>query len=260
MRSKVGSIELNFVIDGKPGLPWLIFSNSVATDTSLWDNEVSEFSDRYRILRYDHRGHGLSDAPAEEYSIDMLAEDLKGLLVSLSIEKATLIGISMGGMTVLTFAKKYPHMVEKLVVCDCGPAASPTSAQQWKERAQKVSDGGMDALVNETLGRWFRPETVERKAPVTRRVATMIRDTPMTGFIGSTHALSTFDLREGLESLAVPTLFLAGEQDAVVNGTRNLSESVPNSRFEVIPRAGHLCNLENPKEFISVVNEFLMGA
>lgn len=257
MRSNIGTIELNYLIDGKPNLPWLVFSNSVATDTSLWEAQVPWLEDRFQILRYDQRGHGLSDVPDGEYSIEMVAQDLFNLLESLKITKASFVGISMGGMTVLTLAKRHPEMVEKLVVCDCGPSASPASAQQWLERIELVSAKGMESIVSETLGRWFTKETLESKDPLLDKVAKMIRKTPTRGFIGAAYALATFDLRPGLASLQVPTLFLAGEHDAVVGGTRTLSETVPNSKFKAVSKAGHLCNLENPKEFLSTLLEFL---
>ncbi len=257
MRSKIGSLELNYVVDGEPDLPWLIFSNSVATDSSLWSGQISRLSGRFRCLRYDHRGHGLSDAADGKYSIDMLSEDLLALMDSLNIEKASLVGISMGGMTVLTLAKNHPERVGKVVVCDCGPAASPASAQQWQQRIDLVSDGGMDAIVDETIGRWFTKETLATNASVIENVSAMIRSTSVPGFIGSAYALSTFDLRPNLENLNVPTLFIAGEQDAIVGGTRILSETVPSSKFVAIPGARHLCNLENPSDFLAALTEFL---
>ncbi|TAN24186.1 MAG: alpha/beta fold hydrolase [Actinomycetota bacterium] len=257
MKSRIGSIELNYVVDGDPNLPWLIFSNSVATDTSLWSEQIPPLSSRFHCLRYDHRGHGLSDATNGKYSIEMLSEDLLALMDSLRIAKASLVGISMGGMTVLTLAKRHPERIDKLVVCDCGPAASPASARQWLDRIDLVSAGGMDAIVDETIGRWFTKETLAANSPIVEKVSRMIRSTSVSGFRGSANALSTFDLRPDLANLKVPTLFIAGEQDAVVGGTRVLSETVPNSKFVAIPNAGHLCNLENPVDFVSALTEFL---
>ncbi|NNN18631.1 MAG: alpha/beta fold hydrolase [Acidimicrobiaceae bacterium] len=257
MKSTTGSIELNYRIDGEPGLPWLIFSNSVATDMNLWTEQVTPLMDRFQILRYDQRGHGLSDAPEGRYTIDILSEDLLRLMDSLNIVSARLVGISMGAMTVLTFAKQHPDRTDKLVVCDCGPSASPASAQQWLERIDKVLAGGMDAIVEETVGRWFTQATLASMNPVVEKVSSMIKATPVPGFVGSAYALSTFDLRADLETLKVPTLFIAGEQDAVIGGTRSLSDTVPNSEFKSISGAGHLCNLENPHDFLSAIMEFL---
>ncbi len=257
MRSNIGTIELNYLVNGESDLPWLVFSNSVATDLTMWDEQVEQLKSRFQILRYDQRGHGLSDAPPGKYSIDMFAEDLVNLLDTLGIRRASLVGISMGGMTVLTLAKKHPARVDKLVVCDCGPASNPGAAQQWMDRIDKVTAGGMGTIVEETIGRWFTKETLENDSPILDRVATMIRNTPVSGFAGSAHALADFDLRPGLERLSVPTLFIAGEHDAVIGGTRILSETAPNSRFEMIPRAGHLCNLENSPDFLSTLREFL---
>ncbi|MDA8081606.1 MAG: alpha/beta fold hydrolase [Actinomycetota bacterium] len=257
MRTNIGTIELNYLVNGEADLPWLVFSNSVATDLTMWNEQVEQLKNRFQILRYDQRGHGLSDAPTGRYSIDMHAEDLINLLDTLGIQRASLVGISIGGMTVLTMAKKHPERVDKLVVCDCGPTSNPRAAQQWMERIEKVSAGGMDSIVEETIERWFTKETLAKDSPILNRVAAMIRNTPVSGFTGSAYALTKFDLLPGLERLPVPTLFIAGEHDAVVDGTRILSEKAPNSRFVTIPRAGHLCNLENSEDFLSVLTEFL---
>ncbi len=257
MKSKVGTVELNYQIDGEPDLPWLVFSNSVATDLSLWDIQVQALKSRFRILRYDQRGHGKSDAPSGEYSIDLAADDLRNLMNSLDIREANLVGISMGGMTVLTLAKRHPQLVDKLVVCDCGPAASPASANQWLQRIEAVKEKGMESIIDETLGRWFTKETLDSKSSIVEAVADMIRNTPNDGFIGSAHALATFDLRPGLEDIRVPTLFIAGEHDAVIEGTRSLSKAVPDSKFIAVAKAGHLCNLENPEGFLSALTDLL---
>ncbi len=257
MRSSIGAIELNYLVDGDCDLPWLIFSNSVATDTGLWDGQINFLKGHFRILRYDQRGHGLSDVPIGRYTIDMVADDLYSLMQSLQISRASLIGISMGGMTVLTLAKRHPELVDKLVVCDCGPAANASSTEQWLERIDVVSAEGMSAIVDETINRWFTEQTLKSHSPVIKRVAKMVRSTPREGFIGSAYALSTFDLRPGLEDMNVPTLFMAGQHDAALEGTRALSNSVPGSKFAIVPSAGHLCNLENPQGFITTLKTFL---
>lgn len=255
---RVGDIELNCIIEHSRDLPWLILSNSIATNLSMWDEQAKSLSEYYKVVRYDQRGHGRSEAPSGPYDIEMLADDLLAVMDMLGIEKATLVGISLGGMTVLSAGKKYPDRIEKLVVCDCGPAASPASAEQWLERIQKVSEEGMEAIVEETVGRWFTPETLAAQSPVVEKVSAMVRTTPVPGFIGCAGALSIFDLRSGLEELKVPTLFIAGEHDAVIGGTKKLHEMVSGSQFQVIPDAGHLCNLENPEAFLTAVKDFLL--
>lgn len=260
MRIRVGDIELNCIIEHTKDLPWLILSNSIATNLSMWDEVATSLSEYYRVVRYDQRGHGRSDAPSGMYSIELLAEDLLALMDMLGIEKATLVGISMGGMTVLSTGKKYPDRIEKLVVCDCGPAASPASAAQWQDRIKKVSQDGMASIVEETIGRWFTPEALAAPIPVVEKVADMVRTTPAAGFIGCAGALSMFDLRSRLEDLKIQSLFVAGEHDAVIGGTKQLHEMVPNSQFRAIPNAGHLCNLENPEAFLAVLKDFLLDS
>lgn len=257
MTISVGDVALNYVIDGEPDKPWLIFSNSIATDTSLWDDQVRVFRNDFRIVRYDQRGHGLSQASDGAYSIDLVAQDLLALMDALEIERASLVGISMGAMTVLTAAKHQPERVERLVVCDCGPAASEASASQWRERIEKVSARGMASIVDETLQRWFTPASLAQPITAVAKVSKMVTSTSVAGFIGCAQALSNFDLRPGLELLEPPALFVSGEHDAVYEGTRFLHENVPDSLFARISDAGHLCNLENPRRFAEIVGDFL---
>lgn len=258
MKIDVGSLSLNCTIEGNSSGPWLVFSNSIATNLALWDEQVEMLGDRFHILRYDQRGHGHSDTPSGDYTIELLADDLVKLLDALKIEKASVMGISMGAMTALTMGKTNPERVQKLVICDCGPAASPTSAQQWEERIKQVSTWGMQAIEDETIARWFSESTLAAPSfPAVNKVRKMITSTPVHGFIGCARALSTFDLRPGLEKMEKPCLFIAGEHDAVAEGTKKLSEYVADGRFAQIPSAGHLCNLENPGEFLAAVESFL---
>ena len=254
----IGEISLSCRIQGKTDAPWVIFSNSLATNQSLWRHQVEMASDNFQVLTYDQRGHGQSDAPQGPYSIDLLAEDLLNLMNALKIEKAALVGISMGGMTAITVAKKSPERVTKLVACDCGPAASQASAEQWQERISIVEQKGIEAIVDETVGRWFAPKSLANNHPAVVEVAEMVRSTSPAGYIGSAQALSNFDLRPGLSDLAMPTLFISGKEDAIVGGVEKLHQSVQGSQFVTISDAGHLCNIENPDEFNTSLRAFLL--
>lgn len=258
MKIDLGSVSFDYSVYGNPDKEWLVFSNSLATNQSLWRYQVEALSEHFQILTYDQRGHGGTTATDGPYSIDLLADDLIGLLDQLQIPKASLVGISMGGMTAITAAKKHPRRVAKLVACDCGPAANEASAAGWKGRIDIVRDSGIDSIVNETVGRWFAAQTIAKNSDVIGVISEMVKSTSARGYISSAQALSTFDLRPGLDQLKTPTLFISGAQDSVLGGVQKLHESVPGSRFVTIPDAGHLCNIENPTEFNTVVKEFLL--
>src|ERR1700716_1115723 len=134
MRINANGLNIHYQIDGPEGAPWLLFSNSLATNLSMWDEQAAELKKSFRVLRYDQRGHGGTQATDGRYKFDQLAADVIALFDALSIKRAHVAGISMGGMTVLALAQQYPDRVDRLIPCDCGPASSPASSQQWEER------------------------------------------------------------------------------------------------------------------------------
>ncbi|HXG80448.1 MAG TPA: 3-oxoadipate enol-lactonase [Sphingomicrobium sp.] len=257
MQIKANGISINYRIDGKEGAPWLVFSNSLATNLSMWDDQAAALGKSYRILRYDQRGHGRTEAPAGRYNFDTLVADAIALLDALAIERAHFAGISMGGMTALFLAQRHPARFDRIIACDCGPASTPASAQQWAERMTIATEKGMEALVEPTIARWFPPEFVATKAPVLDKVRGMIRTTPVAGFVGCASALSDYDLRPGLGGIGHPTLLIVGTKDAALPGIRQINAAVKGSRLVELEGAGHLSNLEQPEAFTAAIRDFL---
>src|SRR5262245_44592572 len=165
MQVKANGINIHYRIDGPDGAPWLIFSNSLMTDTAMWDDQVAELAKSYRILRYDQRGHGGTEAPPGKYSFDLLVADVIALMDALGIRRAHFAGISIGGMTALFLAQRHRDRFDRIIACDCGPASTPVSAQQWKERIELAAAKGMDALAEATINRWVPPEFIATKSP-----------------------------------------------------------------------------------------------
>ena len=259
MKVKANGLTFNYQVDGKQGAPWVVFSNSLLTNLSMWDDQAAVLSDEFRILRYDQRGHGGTDAQPDLYGFDALASDVIALYDALQIDRAHVVGLSMGGMTAVALAAKHPERVDRLVACDCGPASTPQSAQQWTERIALAREQGMEALVEPTVGRWFRDEFVAANPQAVDRIRQMIRTTPVNGFIGGAAALSHFDLRPGLAGIKAPVQFVCGANDAVLRGTRALHAGVEGSRFVEIPDCGHISNVEQPRVFTKALRDFLMG-
>jgi 3-oxoadipate enol-lactonase len=258
MKIKANGISFNYQIDGREGAPWVVFSNSLMTNLSMWDEQAAALSGDFRVLRYDQRGHGGTDAPAGAYSFDVLTADVVALFDALGIGRAHFVGLSMGGMTAVALAEHHPTRVDRLIPCDCGPASTPQSAQQWEERIALAKDRGMEALVEPTIGRWFVPEFLSSNKPAVDKVRDMIRTTPLNGFVGCAQALSNFDLRPGLAGIKSPTLFLCGAKDASLGGTKALNAGVAGSALIEIPNAGHISNIENPGMFTRTIREFLL--
>jgi 3-oxoadipate enol-lactonase len=257
MKINANGISINYQLDGREGAPWLIFSNSLMTNLSMWDEQVAALKDDFRILRYDQRGHGGTQATEGAYTFDTLAADVIALMDAIGIQRAHFVGISMGGMTALLLAEKYRDRFGAIVPCDCGPASTPAGAQQWKERVDLAAEKGMEALVDVTVNRWFPPEFLATKAPVLDKVRGMIKTTPFAGFAGCAAALSDYDLRPGLPGIANPTLLIVGTKDATVGGIKAINQAVPGSQVVELEGAGHLSNLEQPGKFAQSIRDFI---
>jgi len=237
-------------IDGRRQGPWLVFSNSLATNLSMWDEQVAALGNEFRILRYDQRGHGGTTVPSTPCTFDQLVGDVLAIFDAIGIDRATLLGVSMGAVTALRFAALHPQRLDRVIACD-GPWVKPAGAAElWEERIAVVRSQGMQALVQPTVQRWFRAAFVAGNPPVLDKVRRMIADTPAEGFIACARALQQFDFRQSFPQIRVPTLLLCGAADGVMPQVmREMHAAMGGSEFVEIPEAGHLPNLENPEEF-----------
>lgn len=259
MRVRANGIEINYKVSGTAGAPWLIFSNSLATDLGMWDEQARRFDRTHRILRYDQRGHGNTEAPAGRYNFDTLLGDVIALMDVLEIARAGFCGLSMGGATALGLAQRHADRFDRIVVCDSPCASSEASAQQWEERIEIARQQGMQVLVEPTLGRWFPAETIEANPPFVQKIRKMIAATAVNGFIGCAAALADHDFRSGASGVTLPVLLLVGEKDGPVPGPmRQLHEQVPGSRFVELPGAGHISNMHKPDAFNRALADFLI--
>src|SRR6516165_9060855 len=190
MKIKANGISINYQVDGPDGAPWLVLSNSLATNLAMWDDQARELDRAFRVLRYDQRGHGTTEAPAGRYAFELLIADALALMDALAIKRAHFGGLSMGGATALGLAQKHPDRLDRVIVCDSPCQSTPTSSQQWEERIVVAQRQGMEALVEPTLARWFPPEAIKVNPPHLDKVRQMIRTTPVNGFIGCAAALA----------------------------------------------------------------------
>jgi 3-oxoadipate enol-lactonase len=255
MQVKANGITFNCEVAGPKDAPWVVFSNSLATNLSMWDGQVELLEDRYRILRYDQRGHGKTDRTPGAYNFDILMADALGLFDALGIDRAHFVGISMGGMTALGLAEHHPERLLSIVPCDCSAASTPASAQQWAERIATAKTQGMGALVEPTFARWF-PAGLD-DAALAARVKDMIRTTPVEGFVGCASALADFDFLPGLEHIDKPTLVIAGTKDGMLAGSREVQATIPGAKLVEIDGAGHLSNLDGADAFNDALEGFL---
>jgi 3-oxoadipate enol-lactonase len=257
MKIKANGISINYQVDGPDGAPWLVLSNSLATNLSMWDDQARELGRALRVLRYDQRGHGATEAPAGRYTFELLIADALALMDALAIRKAHFGGLSMGGATALGLAQKHPDRLDRVIVCDSPCQSTPTSSQQWEERIVVAQKHGMDALVEPTLARWFPSDIMKANPPHLDKVRQMIRTTPVNGFIGCAAALADHNYAAAVATVPQPVLFMVGEKDAAAPPMRKLNEALPGSRYVELPGAGHISNLDQPEAFTRAIKDFL---
>jgi 3-oxoadipate enol-lactonase len=257
MKAKVNGIETNYEIHGAEGAPWLAFSHSLACSLRMWDGQVAVFKDSFRILVYDTRGHGESEAPKGPYTLDTLAEDLRALLEELDIKRTHFVGLSMGGMIGQVLALTDPGLFERVVLADTGHTQTPETRKQWEERISTAETKGMQPLVQPTLERWFTEPFRKSKPEVVKKIADLIQRTPVPGYVGCCHAISKLNTTARLKEIKRPVLAIAGEQDAAAPGTRYIGENVPGAKLVMIPQAAHIANIEQAESFNRALREFL---
>jgi 3-oxoadipate enol-lactonase len=257
MKVKANGININYQIDGPEGAPWFVLSNSLATSTAMWDEQAAALKDTFRVLRYDQRGHGGTDAPAGRYTYDTLLADVMALLDALSIRKAHFGGLSMGGATALGLAERHPDRFDRIMVFDSPCQSTPQSSQQWEERIAVAQKQGIEALVEPTILRWVPPEILAKNPPHVDKIRAMIRSTPVNGFIGCAAALADHDYASAVATVRHPVLFLTGDKDAAAAPMRKLHEKLAGSRYVALPGAGHISNMDRPAEFTRAIRDFI---
>jgi 3-oxoadipate enol-lactonase len=260
MRIKANGITFNTTVDGAEGAPWLVFSNSLATTVAMWDEQAAALKGKYRVLRYDQRGHGGTDAPAGRYAFDTLVADAAALLEALGIARAHFGGLSMGAATALGLAQQHPGLVASIIVCDSACMSTPASHQQWEERIVVAQQQGMEALVEPTMARWFPAATIAKNPPHLDKVRAMIRATPVNGFIGCSAALGDHNYNAKVATVTCPVLFMVGEKDGTAPAAmKDMQARLPGSKYVELAGAGHISNMDRPAEFTRAVEEFLAG-
>jgi 3-oxoadipate enol-lactonase len=257
MKINANGIDINYTIEGEG--PWVTMSHSLACNLHMWDEEARRLSRRYKVLRYDTRGHGGSGAPAAAYTLDLLAGDLHALLQALGVKSTHFVGLSMGGMIGQTYALKHPGVFSSLVLCDTTSRYPAEAAGLWADRIKTVESKGMEPLVVPTLERWFTEPFRKARPEVVEQVAAMIRTTPAAGYVGCSHAIPKINVTARLGEIRCPALVIVGKDDpgTPVAMAEEIHRALPGSKLVVIPSAAHLSNLEQPEAFNQALGEFL---
>ena len=255
---RVNGTVLNYRFDGPDKGPVVMFSNSLASDLSMWDAQVSLLVQTgYRVLRYDSRGHGRSEVPAGPYSIELLADDAVGLIDALGLEKVHFCGLSMGGMVGQVLGARHSDRLLSLVLSST--AAHLPHRENWDERIRTVKEKGMDGVINATIDRWFTKTGQERLHAEVTHVKTMILNTPVEGFCACCTALQNMDLRDLIQPISKRTLVIVGEHDpgTPVSAARFIQGQITASKLMVITAAAHFANVEQSGTFNKALLNFV---
>jgi 3-oxoadipate enol-lactonase len=259
MKITANGISMNYTLDGPAGAPVVTLSHSLATTLAMWEPQLKALTARWRVLSYDTRGHGGTDAPRGAYTLDQLADDAQALLRALGIPRTHWVGLSMGGMIGQTLALKAPELFSSLALCDTSSRIPPEAKPLWDERVHTAETKGMEPLVEGTLARWLTTPFREKGGEVVERVRRMIRETNPVGYIGCCQAISSLNLTDRIGAIKSPTLVIVGEEDqgTPVAASRVMHEQIKGSQLVILKSAAHLSNMEQPEAFTQALVGFL---
>ena len=251
----LGDLQVNYREDGVPDGAPVVFANSLGTDYRLWDQVLPLLPQGLRIIRYDKRGHGLTGCTPAPYSMATLIGDAEKLLEHLKIKDCLFVGLSIGGMIAQGLAAKRPDLVRAMVISNTG--ARIGTPDMWAERIEAVRSGGIEALADAIIGRWF--STTFRATPQLAAWRNMLTRQPAEGYIGASAAIQSTDLITPTSGLTLPTLAIAGSEDGSTppDLVRETAALIAGSKFHLIQGAGHLPCVENPKEYARVLTGFI---
>ena len=247
-------VRVNFVDEGPREAPAVVFAHAVGTSLAMWAPQSAALSGEFRVIRYDHRGHGASPVPPGPYRIEDLGRDLVGLLDLLDLERASVCGLSLGAMVGLWIAEHEPARVDRLV--GCCVVARPASPQAWADRAAKVRRDGIAAIADLVVERWGY---TGRDARIERIVREALLATPAEGYAACCDAIERLDLEPDLARVRAPTLLVAGDDDPAAPAAEadRLAAAIPGARVRIVQGAAHLANIERPGEVTAAIAEHL---
>lgn len=253
MLLEANGIQVNYELSGIKQAPVVVLSHSLSCSLVMWTPQLELLEAHFRVLRYDTRGHGDSDAPQGFYTLEQLVDDAIGLLDGLDIDRVHWVGLSMGGMIGQGIAIHHANRLESLVLADTA-AIIPDDAQAvWQERIDAVRNQGMQAVAESTLERWFTSNYLKQNLPEIEQIRQQILATPVAGYIGCSEAIRRLNYLDQLSAIRIPTLIMVGADDpgTPVEASEAMQAHIQGSKLVVIPEAAHLSNIEQREVFNS---------
>ena len=259
MRIKANGIQMNYELSGKKESPLIVLSHSLASSLVMWNPQMDALNPHFQVLRYDMRGHGKTDVTPSPYTLELLAEDVIGLLDALDIDRVHFVGLSIGGMIGQSLALNHIHRLRSLALCDSASIIPQEAQPIWQERINKALDKGMEAQVDETMERWFTPSFFKQSSPMLEIIRKQILATPVQGYIGCAEAIRKLNYLDQLSKIKIPTLIMVGEDDpgTPVSASEAMHKQLSNSKLAILPSARHLSNIEQAEAFNATLLKFL---
>jgi 3-oxoadipate enol-lactonase len=258
MQVQANGISMHYTMDGPVDAPVVVLGHSLSANLGMWDSQMHALA-QYRVLRYDTRGHGATEAPAADYTLALLADDLFGLLDSLGLDQVHFVGLSMGGMIGQVAAVTDQSRFLSLSLCDTTSTVPEALHSTWHERIETVRADGVESLVTSTIDRWFSTHYQVQASIEVDKIRAMIRSTAVEGYCGCCYAIMGLNITDQLPAITVPTLLIVGEDDPAtpVAAHQVINQRIAGSELVVIPDALHLSNVEQRDAFNTVLCGFL---
>lgn len=255
---EANGIKVNYRIDGADDAPVLMFSNSLGTNLHMWDKQVPSLAKRFRVVRYDTRGHGNTDAPSGPYTFTMLGQDALALMDALKLPKVRFCGLSMGGMIGMWLACHAPERIAQLVLCNT--AAKFGMPEVWNQRIVTVRASGMKAITDSVIERWFTKDFRAKSPAEIEPIVNMLHTTKPEGYAGNCAAIRDVDQRWPIRAIEAPTLVIGGRHDPATpyEAAQLIASRIPGAKLVGLD-AAHLSNIEQPEAFAGALEDFLKG-
>lgn len=255
---EANGIKINYQIDGADSAPALMLSNSLGTNLHMWDKQVPLLAKRFRVVRYDTRGHGKTEAPSFPYTAAMLGQDALALMDALKLDKVRFCGLSMGGMIGMWLARHAPARIEQLVLSNT--AAKFGTPEIWNTRIATVRASGMKAITDAVIERWFTKEFREKSPNEVEPITQMLHTTKPEGYAGNCAAIRDVDQRWPIGEIETPTLIIGGKLDPATpfEAAELIAKRIPGAKLVGLD-AAHLSNIEQPEAFTKALDGFLKG-
>jgi 3-oxoadipate enol-lactonase len=257
---KVNGAVVHYRDEGPRETRAVVLTNALGADLRIWDEFAPPLAERWRVVRYDKRGHGLSELPPGQPLMSDYADDLAALLDRLGVASATVVGLSIGGLIAQALYRRRPDLVAALVLC--GTAAKIGTEESWRQRIDEVTRGGIEAIADTVLQRWFTADFRARRGDELAGWRLMLTRAPRDGYLAACGAQQRADLRADCARIRAPTLCAVGDEDGStpVALVRGLAEAIPGARFEVVAGAGHLLQIEQGERLRGLIEALAAGA